>query len=429
MFITTNLFNKISGSLLSMFALAAFTLTGNYANGQTDTSCTVDLIAGQNYLAGSVDIVRNGDSVTVYYSTTGNWYMTQTHLYVGDCGAIPMTRGNNPKVGHFPYGDETLNNATSASYTIYMPDSCFCVAAHAVVSNGTQTETAWGDGIDMGGKQWATYFTCCEPTTRINPCTGLTIQCSPDTVIGYVMGTKSNGVSPVDPSRIDPWRATGTPENDDTTGTINFHTLGYGGTLTLGFTQGVIEDVPNAPDFWVVETSYGDPDCPSYPEKVNVEVSNDGVTWYLVATNVCQNGMVDIAAANDPDLCAISYVRLTDVTSPFGNTDGYDVDGIICINQPGGGFKVAPVHPASGQYIDDLTFIVHESNGIQIESTSLSGGSIYAEITDISGRVVAKFEDQPQMSHFFATDQINPGIYFVRILVDGNMVTEKILVQ
>ncbi|MDX5447750.1 MAG: T9SS type A sorting domain-containing protein, partial [Bacteroidota bacterium] len=334
---------------------------------------------------------------------------------------------NNPKVGHFPYGDEALDSVTSASYTIYMPDSCFCVAAHAVVHNGTQSETAWGDGIDMGGSQWATYFTCCPPAN--NPCSGLAIQCSPDTVINFVMGTKSNGVSPVDPSRIDPWRATGTPENDDTSGTINFHTLGYGGTLTLGFTQGVILDVPNSPDFWVIETSFGNPECRRYPEKVNVEVSNDGSTWYMVATNVCQNGMVDIAAANDPNLCEISYVRLTDVTSPFGNTDGYDVDGIVCINQPGGGFKVAPVHPATGTYVDDLTFITQESNGIQIESVSLKEDAIYAEVLDMSGRVIAKFQDKPEMSRFFVTDNLTPGIYIVRVLVDGTMKSEKFLIQ
>ena len=130
---------------------------------------TVSLIAGQNMNAGSVTVTNDLNYVYVTYSTTGNWVLTQTHLYVGNCSLIPVNNSGNPRIGQFPYSSAHANLNT---YTYQIPiavlSGCGCIAAHAVVKklNGSgqviQTETAWGNGTQITpGGSWAMKFSYC----------------------------------------------------------------------------------------------------------------------------------------------------------------------------------------------------------------------------------------------------------------------------
>ena len=84
-------------------------------------------------------------------------------------------------------------------------------------------------------------------------------------------------------------------------------------------------------DLWVVETSFGAPDCQTYPEAAYFEGSLNGVSWYPMGT-VCLDGTIDIGDG----VYAIQYVRISDRSpmAQFPNSaDGYDLDGILVLNE------------------------------------------------------------------------------------------------
>ncbi len=144
-------------------------------------------------------------------------------------------------------------------------------------------------------------------------------------VISYTAGPRKNG-TPVTPARTNPANALGAPQGTDV---INFVSLGFGGQLTIKFPF-VIFDNPAANDLRVTETTFNNPSCASYPETAEVEGSLDGINWISLNT-ICLDGEIDINAAG-----TIQYIRITDRTpaSSFnGSADGYDVDGVVVINQ------------------------------------------------------------------------------------------------
>lgn len=60
-----------------------------------------NLIAGQNYIAGTVSAHTDGDLLVITYTTNGDWTIGATHLSIGDCEEqwVPTTGSGNPKVG------------------------------------------------------------------------------------------------------------------------------------------------------------------------------------------------------------------------------------------------------------------------------------------------------------------------------------------
>ena len=131
--------------------------------------CSTDLIAGQNIEAGKVNFWNDDEYVYVKYSTTGGWYLTETHLQIaGTLDGIPQTKKGNPIPGQFDYA--AVHDPGVTEYVYKIPISDFFkgdvyIAAHAVVNRivdgkVVQKETAWADGKDFPGKNWAMYFTC-----------------------------------------------------------------------------------------------------------------------------------------------------------------------------------------------------------------------------------------------------------------------------
>lgn len=129
------------------------------------------LYAGQHIEVGTVTVWNYGDILYVKYSTTGGWVLTETHLAVAESlDGIPQTKTGNPIPGKFPY--KAVHDPWVGEYT-YKIDLTeadpgvvdgVCIAAQAVVmllddgGNMIQEETAWADGSDFPGKNWATYF-------------------------------------------------------------------------------------------------------------------------------------------------------------------------------------------------------------------------------------------------------------------------------
>lgn len=133
----------------------------------------VTLVAGQSINSGTVTVSNDADYIYVTYSTSNGWLLTQTHLYVGECGLIPTNNPGNPLPGQFPY-KSTHNYITSYTYqvpiTALPAGYCGCIAAHAVVvkvnSSGQviESQTAWGNGtrINMSGGNWGMKFDYCS---------------------------------------------------------------------------------------------------------------------------------------------------------------------------------------------------------------------------------------------------------------------------
>ncbi|MFH1314524.1 MAG: PEP-CTERM sorting domain-containing protein [Candidatus Eisenbacteria bacterium] len=136
----------------------------------------------------------------------------------------------------------------------------------------------------------------------------------------------------------DPSRALGVPDWDghDICTSCTFVSLGYGGSITLGFSVAFSGGGSTDGDILVYEVG------PS-SENTVVEVSADAVTWYVVGTatgdwysavNIDDNGF-------GPD-AQLWYVRLTDVAGQgqqSGPNLGADIDGV----------GVVTTHPVSAE--------------------------------------------------------------------------------
>jgi hypothetical protein len=131
-----------------------------------------DLIAGQNINAGNIIVTNDATNLYVTYNMTGGWELLETQLYVGSFEDIPTTPNGNPKIGNFPYKNDSVYFATTYTYTIPLTslngDPCMVVAAHASVglpdSTGliAQKETAWGAGTRLTSSgNWAMYSIYC----------------------------------------------------------------------------------------------------------------------------------------------------------------------------------------------------------------------------------------------------------------------------
>lgn len=104
--------------------------------------------------------------LVVTYSSIPDWEIRETHLFVGQFNDLPTNRRGNPIVGHFPYSGTHSPGTFVVTYSFpELPlGECVYIAAHAVVENTTtgQNETAWGDGIPIGGNNWAMMFEVCN---------------------------------------------------------------------------------------------------------------------------------------------------------------------------------------------------------------------------------------------------------------------------
>jgi len=186
---------RISSLLIVFVMLVTFIPTTAFANtGGNET--IVELIAGQHIDAGVVKVWNDSGNLYVKYITAQDWCLDETHLQVASSlDDIPQANGN-PIPGQFEY-QNTKSCVPNFTYTIPLKgDSCdLYIAAHAVVKKvksgyysddksygSSSTETAWGDGLDFPGEDWATYFTySVEGCVIPNPALSLTMTADPST--------------------------------------------------------------------------------------------------------------------------------------------------------------------------------------------------------------------------------------------------------
>lgn len=135
---------------------------------------TAELYAGQDMDAGDVNVSYDsvtGNLTVEFKVVTENWTLAETHVHVAtSLEGIPQTKKGNPIPGKFDYSREYVpaDRIASDTYVIEVgpvsEGETIFVAAHAelVELNGEdeiiQDETAWGDGEDFAGANWATYI-------------------------------------------------------------------------------------------------------------------------------------------------------------------------------------------------------------------------------------------------------------------------------
>ncbi len=163
--------------LMPVIAMLGLLLIGfSPVAGQAKADCgeimETALIAGQHIPVGSVSIENDEQYIYVTYQTDGEWRIAETHL---DVAARPedlkQTPKGNPIPGRFAYHSEHDPSVTQVTHTIdlsaWPPGTELYLAAHSVVVAGSGSETAWAEGLDFPGNNWAMYVAyqvqSCEP--------------------------------------------------------------------------------------------------------------------------------------------------------------------------------------------------------------------------------------------------------------------------
>jgi hypothetical protein len=350
------------------FLCADVTLTSNNENGQTEPETLVDNTAGatdgelaqavnflwwaddgDNVLETDEEVISQGslgglalgeafpltlaDSDENIWTGQGGPVPGDTTLYIGKAWCFgemdvdPIPQDNADDVMS-PALDNDDNNVAGE------PEDGGIVCDGSLLGNVTQTDSLTAD-VNFSAVQARhnSRFQCRAPQVACSP-----VQAYADEVIATDQGTKKDG-SPVDPTRSNPAFALGAPQSsgapfDNPVVPSSFYSLGFkqgtttGGSITVAFTDNIIVDGPGN-DLRAWEITGGT----SYPiEKVKIEVSQDGATWYPVASSVDRDAEADLAGSG---LAWARYVRLTDVSGPAGfeaTADGYDLDAFSALN-------------------------------------------------------------------------------------------------
>jgi hypothetical protein len=286
----------------------------------------------------------------------------------------------------------------------------------------TYQGTPVADGYDIDGVE-------CLNGSESNPVPSTLVTDVATQVIDYTPGLRKNGTA-VPAARAIPANALGLPQG---TNAVNFVALGFGGSLVVKFDY-VIFDNAATNDISLVETSYGNPSCASYSEKVMVEGSLDGINWIMLTNeDICQDGEIDINNAG-----VIQYIRLTDrsaSTKFSGTADGYDVDGLVVIND-------CDNNSTAARFSDNTTTAnevasaevfpnpFNESTNVEITTGDLDnsvtirvvnflGQQVYVETLNVASSSVVR--------HTIAMNELSKGVYFLTVETNTTKETVKLV--
>ena len=182
-----------------------------------------------------------------------------------------------------------------------------------------------------------------------------------DSVVEYQPGPRADG-SAVPAPRDDPDNAVGIAEDNTLPG--SFVSLGFGGRIILQFENKICNGTGEQDlDLQIVEaTNAGYP-----PERVDVYVSPDNVSYTLVASGVNKDATLGLP----PSITvAQHYVKLVDVSNvadylppnqPRLDADAYDVDGVKALVTTGCPEKVGTGRMTGGGslFLSDGSRVTH----------------------------------------------------------------------
>ncbi|MCA1751539.1 MAG: T9SS type A sorting domain-containing protein [Flavobacteriales bacterium] len=296
------------------------------------------------------------------------------------------------------------------------------IVAVRVTTNHLLTNTP--DGYDLDGIE--SLHPCDDvPEPVIIPG-----DCYASELVEYVEGITSDGGS-IDAVRTDPTEALGEPERTDS---YVFTTLGYGGSLTLGFNGAV----PNGEgdDIEVVETSFNTPDCATYPEFADIYLSQDGEN-FLYATTICKgNAFIDIDDAN-PDWEFITYVKIVNNNELTTTPDGYDVDGVVafynCDDEDKHNADAKPTDPFASMGGLLKSQPNPATNNSMVTFSPAYSGYTNLEVYDMSGRHIETLfsrsaDENVDYKINFNVDNLPNGLYMYRLTTNHEVLISKFMV-
>jgi len=268
--------------------------------------------------------------------------------------------------------------------------------------------------------------------------------CYATAVFEYFAGTQQNGGT-IDPIRTNGNNALGQPEGTDN---FVFASLGYAneegttGYITLGFDGIIING--EGDDVTVIETSFNNPGCASYPEYADVLVSEDGINFYYAGTVCKGDNSIDIsdaeAEAGQPldEVIQIRIVSNNDMTS---TPDGFDVDGVIAlwnceVNPPAAIVDMSDneMADADRDLTSTITSFPNPTKDISTVSfTTGTAGLASVEVYDMSGRMVESIfqqvtETDQEYRVDFSGGQLPNGVYIFRLTTESDVVIEKFMI-
>ena len=283
--------------LAKMIAVAAMSVPTSAALANGEPGTTVSMCAGQSLDIGDVNVWNDDTNLYVEFDiTTDGWYLEETHVAAG---TFPTTKKGNPIPGQLPYSCELLSPhtdlATSCMVTIPLEGlngPYVDIAAHAAVINVA------GDGC--GSVTF--YATSVEDEDQ---------------------GLRKNGTL-VLPERSIPEEAF---EPGIAQTSPGFYSLGFGGSLTVGFSAPVF----NGPghDVCVQEVTIG---RGSYPEEKADVLAVEEDTEYLAGTVTNKDNGTGLGCVGLPSSLstaeAIKVEDMTDSALHNSTADAYDIDSI-----------------------------------------------------------------------------------------------------
>lgn len=215
-------------------------------------------------------------------------------------------------------------------------------------------------------------------------------QIYPATQSNYMIGTQTDGITPVRSGRQTPDRARIPQYSDASTSDAgsNFCSLGFGGSLDLAFAEPFMDGA--GVDLILVETSFGNPVCNSHPEKAQVWVSQTGAanSWVLAGEG-CQNFTVEL-----PDnMPWAKYVRVKDVSdrTKFGaGHDGYDLDGVVAMHKAMPTLNIPEAIPGCNMYpyaMDYMNYLPGKTKNNKVISNARNKAmkTLGAQGNDVAG--------------------------------------------
>jgi hypothetical protein len=247
--------------------------------------------------------------------------------------------------------------------------------------------------------------------------------------VQYNQGTKKNG-SNLPVNRTDANQALGEPEGTDA---LVFVTLGYGGSIILGFDG----SVPNGPgaDLEVVETTFGSGACATYPEYADVYVSQNGINFFPVGTVCKTDNTVDIDDAGQ-GFTYITYVKIVNNDELTTTPDGYDLDGVRAIHNCEGEDRGNSDGTIS-VFADERSRLGTQPNPTSGPSTAIFSieNTAYTtlEVFDMNGRNISTLFNQvanagQEYRIDFDGTFLPNGVYIYRLTTENEVVVEKFMI-
>lgn len=199
---------------------------------------------------------------------------------------------------------------------------------NATITEG-ETYSFNGQNLTAAGTYTATLQNAagCDSVVTLN----LTVTpapvggCYAASVVNFSQGQRADATN-VTAIRSNPELALGMPE-PVVTNVANFVSLGFGGSITLAFEAPIANGAGN--DIRIDEATWNNNPCNRYPETADVFASQDGSNFVYLG-RVCQDAELDLG-----QLSWAQYVRLVDVSDLLSfnaDADGFDVNGIECLN-------------------------------------------------------------------------------------------------